>query len=68
MKKALVLKYQSNPLLLEQLNNTGEHVLVENNPQDKYWAGIAEGSLNRLGNMLMELRDNYKKTSKVYLD
>jgi len=68
MKQGLVLKYKSNPDLLEQLMKTGEHKLVENNPKDKYWAGVSEGSKNELGNMLMELRSNYKETKTVFLN
>ncbi len=67
MKKGLVFKYQQNKDLLDKLIETGDSILIENNPRDLYWAGVLENSINRLGNMLMELRDNFNQTGLIQL-
>lgn len=59
MVRALELKFDQNPLLLDKLVETGfSTILIEgNNWGDTYW-GMCEGTgLNKLGKMLMNLRD-----------
>ncbi len=68
MKRALVYKFSQHKDLLSKLIKTDNAKLIEESFKDKYWGGVIEGSLNRLGGMLMELRDNYKNTKTVYLN
>lgn len=68
MKRGLTYKYSQNIDLLKKLLSTGDKVLIEESEKDAYWGGLTKGSLNRLGEMLMELRENYRKTRTVYLD
>lgn len=67
MKRALTYKFSQNKDLLERLLKTKDSKLVEESYKDPYWGGMLEGSKNMLGNMLMELRDNYNKTKTVFL-
>lgn len=68
MKKALIYKFSQNPDMLKKLIQTGSDKLVEYSMKDPYWGGMLENSKNRLGALLMELRDNYLKTNKVYIE
>ncbi len=68
MKKGLTYKFSQNKDLLERLVKTGDKTLREESKRDKYWGGLLEGSKNTLGAMLMELRDNYKKDGKMYIE
>jgi ribA/ribD-fused uncharacterized protein len=68
MKRALIFKFSQHPDLLERLIETKESKLVEASIKDAYWGGLLEGSKNQLGNFLMELRENYNKTGKIYFE
>lgn len=68
MKRALVYKFSQNKDLLIRLMSTGDSILKEESSKDLYWGGLVEGSLNRLGALLMELRANYKNTGYVFLE
>lgn len=68
MKRGLVFKFSQNLELLKNLLITGNAILIEESKKDAYWGGLIEGSLNRLGALLMELRENYNKTKEVFLD
>lgn len=68
MKQALIRKFSQNLNLLEKLASTGTDRLIEDSKDDYYWGGALENSKNRLGDLLMELRDNYVKTSQVFID
>jgi predicted NAD-dependent protein-ADP-ribosyltransferase YbiA (DUF1768 family) len=68
MKRALVLKFSQNKDMLDKLLETGNARLVEASQKDPYWGGMLPDSKNRLGNMLAELRDNYRKDRKVYIE
>lgn len=68
MKKALIYKFSQNKNLLDRLINTGTAELREESKRDKYWGGLLEDSQNKLGFMLAELRENYKKEGKVFLE
>ncbi|OMJ81753.1 hypothetical protein SteCoe_17691 [Stentor coeruleus] len=63
MMRALKAKFEQHSELKEQLLNTGNLKLVEDSQRDLYWGGSMEGSQNRLGQMLEELRSNYRKTN-----
>jgi ribA/ribD-fused uncharacterized protein len=57
MRRALRAKFEQNPELREQLLATGEAHLIEHTATDSYWGDGGDGSgLNRLGELLMELR------------
>ena len=57
MRVAIRSKFEQNRELAELLLATGEARLVEHTPTDSYWGDGGDGSgLNRLGELLMELR------------
>lgn len=68
MKRALMLKYSQNLNMLKILLETGNKKVVERSERDSFWGGYLEGSKNVLGNLLMELRDNYNKTKLIFLE
>ena len=62
MRKALLLKFQAHPKLVESLLSTGDRVLQEDSPYDFYWGIGRDGTgKNMLGVLLMELRDKLRK-------
>ncbi|TNV75259.1 hypothetical protein FGO68_gene5498 [Halteria grandinella] len=61
MRDAIEYKFAQNEELRKKLIETGDAVLIEDSPVDKYWGGAVEGSLNKLGNMLMEYREKARK-------
>lgn len=67
MKKGLTFKFSQNLDMLKVLMETGDKKLVERSEKDPYWGGFLEGSKNMLGNMLMEIRENYLKTKTVFI-
>lgn len=68
MKRGLCFKFSQHLDMLKILIETGDKKLVERSEKDPYWGGLLEGSLNKLGNMLMEIRENYKKTKTIFID
>jgi ribA/ribD-fused uncharacterized protein len=61
MSKALRAKFAA-PALKTLLLSTGERPLVEDSPYDRYWGAGKDGrGKNRLGALLMELRDELRK-------
>ncbi len=60
MYKALEAKFTQNLELKELLISTGDMKLIEDSPYDKYWGGRNNGK-NRLGVLLMKLRDEIKE-------
>lgn len=62
-----MLKFSQNLDLLKRLLETGEKRLVEESYKDPYWGGMLPDSKNKLGDFLVELRENLRKTGKVYL-
>ena len=61
MREALRKKF-ARPQLRELLLSTRGRPLVENSPYDRYWgSGKDGGGRNRLGALLMELRDELGK-------
>lgn len=64
MKKALVAKFTQNEDIREELLATGEAKLVEDSPTDFYWGwGRDRSGVNRLGQLLMEVRAELQLTS-----
>ncbi|CAF1044194.1 unnamed protein product [Didymodactylos carnosus] len=63
MKEAIYYKFSFYPELKHLLLNTGDTILIEDSPTDLYW-GIGgnhnEPGRNRLGELLMELRDDFR--------
>jgi len=58
MKKALTAKFTQNSALRDLLKGTGSEQLYENSPRDYYWGvGAAKTGKNRLGVLLMEIRE-----------
>ena len=62
MKELVKCKFDQHQELKEQLLNTGDRLLIEGNTwNDTFW-GVCNGKgKNTLGNILMELRDLYRK-------
>jgi hypothetical protein len=58
MKKALLAKFFTHKNLGDLLISTQNELIVENSPIDYYWGCGKDGSgKNRLGELLMEVRD-----------
>ena len=70
MTKGLTCKFEQNPHLMDFLNNTGDKLLVEANPNDKFWGcglSLTEKDKildvrnwpgeNQLGKILTSIRD-----------
>jgi ribA/ribD-fused uncharacterized protein len=58
MKEAVLAKFRTHEDLKTLLLSTGKEKLVENAPSDYYWGCGANGNgKNRLGQILMEVRD-----------
>ena len=65
MKNGLRLKFTQHPKLLELLLSTGNRKIVEHTDQDSYWGDGGDGSgKNRLGVLLMELREELRSQQK----
>lgn len=64
MRRALYAKFKQNPELRDLLLATGNALIVENAPGDRYWGCGKDGTgLNRLGILLVELRDRLRGES-----
>ena len=62
MREALLAKFTQHAVLRALLLSTGDAVLVEQTTNDRYWADGGDGSgRNRLGQLLMELRDQLRR-------
>ncbi len=68
MRRGLVFKFNQNRNLIDGLLSTGKAKLVERSERDSYWGGLLPNSLNKLGNYLMELRENIKNEKAIYLE
>ena len=61
MYKALQAKFYQHKRLGQQLRDTGDRDLIEHSPYDSYWGDGGDGTgKNRLGLLLMRLRDDMK--------
>lgn len=61
MKEICQAKFDRNPELKESLVLTGHAPIIENNNwEDTYWGVVDGKGLNKLGKILMEIRDGYQ--------
>jgi ribA/ribD-fused uncharacterized protein len=61
MRKALLAKFTQHKPLRQMLLGTGDNMLVEHTPYDKFWGDGGDGSgQNHLGMLLMEIRHDLK--------
>jgi ribA/ribD-fused uncharacterized protein len=61
MRRAVLAKFESHPHIRQILLDTGDEAIVEAAPNDRYWGAGADGSgLNRLGEILMEVRSQLR--------
>ena len=63
MREALYAKFSQNKELKEKLLLTGNARLIEDSLSDLYWGGVVQGSRNRLGMMLEEIRETLRSSS-----
>ena len=64
MRKALEAKFTQNDSIKKILLSTDDKILIENSPNDYYWGcGSDQSGKNRLGVLLMELRDKLKQNN-----
>ena len=62
MYEGLKHKFTTHKDLYEKLMGSGDKKLIEHTKNDKYWADGRDGSgKNRLGVLLMKLREEFKK-------
>ncbi len=65
MREAVLAKFLQHPKLRKKLILTGNSILIEHTKNDSYWADGGDGTgKNRLGIILMEIRDEVQKHSK----
>ncbi len=63
MLTALRAKFSQHLDLCQQLLATGDALLIEHTPRDTYWGDGADGhGLNRLGQLLMQTREELRQT------
>lgn len=66
MREALILKFTQNKELADILLSTGNMHIVEDSPKDSYWGCGRDGSgLNKLGNLLMDLREAIRVEKEI---
>ncbi len=64
MRQAVLKKFQTHAEIREILLSTGDEILIENAPHDYYWGCGKDGSgKNRLGEILMEVRNEFRTTT-----
>lgn len=62
MLECLRAKFSQHPAIQKKLIETGDSELIENSPTDPYWGCGKNGTgKNRLGVLLMQVRDELKK-------
>lgn len=62
MLDAVRIKFQTHAKLARLLLSTGKRLIVENAPMDSYWGCGPDGSgLNKLGHILMEVREELQR-------
>ncbi|MDR3459229.1 MAG: NADAR family protein [Verrucomicrobiae bacterium] len=65
MREALAAKFAQHPPLRQQLLDTENAELIEHTTNDSYWADGGDGTgKNRLGQLLMELREQLRTEAK----
>ncbi|MCE5279465.1 MAG: NADAR family protein [Planctomycetaceae bacterium] len=69
MLAALRAKFSQHPDLREMLLATGEARIVERAKKDRYWGDGGDGSgRNRLGELLMQVRDELRRAGTCGVD
>ena len=64
MRRALHAKFTQHPSLRAELLSTGTAALIEHTANDRYWADGGDGTgENKLGHLLMELREKLRTES-----
>lgn len=64
MREALRAKFRQHPSLESLLLSTADAALVEHTTKDRYWGDGGDGSgRNRLGQLLMELREQLRRAA-----
>ncbi|UXI67933.1 NADAR family protein [Tahibacter amnicola] len=62
MRKALIAKFTQHDELRQLLLDTGDAWLIEHTANDSYWGDGGDGSgKNKLGQLLMQVRDQIRK-------
>jgi len=62
MRDAVLAKFTQHADIQQQLLDTGDAVLIEHTENDDYWGDGGDGrGKNRLGRILMEVRETLKK-------
>ena len=62
MRRAVRQKFTEHQDIREVLLSTGDHLLIENAPNDYYWGCGANGTgKNMLGQILVEVREELRK-------
>jgi len=62
MRRAVLAKFEAHADIRQILLDTGDEPIIENAPSDYYWGCGADGTgKNRLGKILMEVRDMLRK-------
>ena len=57
MRYAVREKFRQNPVIKEDLLETGDSIIIEHTKNDSYWADGGDGTgKNMLGKILMEVR------------
>ncbi len=65
MFKALMAKFLQHPNLKNELLNTADSILIEHTINDNYWGNNGDNTgKNRLGILLMEIREAIRNLSK----
>jgi ribA/ribD-fused uncharacterized protein len=65
MREALLAKFTQHPSLLALLLGTANAELIEHTTNDDYWGDGGDGTgKNRLGQLLMELREQLRTKAK----
>lgn len=60
MRKAVLAKFEQNKEIKNVLLSTGKEAIIEKTSNDYYWGCGKDGSgKNRLGNILMEVRESF---------
>ncbi|MFH1047789.1 MAG: NADAR family protein [Patescibacteria group bacterium] len=67
MRLAVLCKFLGNPELEELLLKTGDCRLIEASPNDYYWGeGDDSSGLNKMGRILMEVRDLLRRPGAAH--
>ncbi|MCA9390377.1 NADAR family protein [candidate division WWE3 bacterium] len=60
MSKAVIAKIGQHPHIRELLISTGSQTLIEDSPNDTYWGMVQGHGENRMGKLLMKIRETIR--------